>query len=173
MEYVTEWFKKYFSIRGETISRHFEKMITLLGAHFTAVYVKPLDPTFSEVPTQLQDHPIYWPHFQVCVIFYIWISAIVYKIIQCMWNWKLLMFLLELHQCDWWHTCDSGCTYWEVHSILWKKGYPTQNVMAACDFDMLFTFVLLGWEDATHDTSIFLDTIRKQSNNFFYPPPSL
>ena len=54
-----------------------------------------------------------------------------------------------------------------------KKGYPTQNVIAACDFDMLFTFVLLGWEGAVHDTSIFLDTIRKQSNNFFYPPPSL
>ena len=28
-----------------------------------------------------------------------------------------------------------------------RKGYPTQNVMAACDFDMLFTFVLLGWEE--------------------------
>ena len=54
-----------------------------------------------------------------------------------------------------------------------KKGYPTQNVIAACDFDMLFTFVLLGWEGAVHDTSIFLDTIRKQSNNFSYPPPSL
>ena len=23
-----------------------------------------------------------------------------------------------------------------------RKGYPTQNVMVACDFDMLFTFVL-------------------------------
>ena len=26
-----------------------------------------------------------------------------------------------------------------------KKGYPTQNVIAACDFDMLFTFVLPRW----------------------------
>ena len=43
-----------------------------------------------------------------------------------------------------------------------RKGYPTQNVMAACDFDMLFIFVLLGWEGAAHDTSIFLDTICKQ-----------
>ena len=63
--------QEIFQHSDETISRHFEKMITLLGAHFAAVYVKPSDPTFSEVPTQLQDHPIYWPHFQVCVIFYI------------------------------------------------------------------------------------------------------
>ena len=54
-----------------------------------------------------------------------------------------------------------------------RKGYPTQNVMVACDFDMLFTFVLPGWEGAAHDTHIFLDTIRKQSNNFPHPPPGL
>ena len=54
-----------------------------------------------------------------------------------------------------------------------RKGYPIQNVMAAYDFDMLFTFVLPGWEGAAHDTYIFLDTIRKQSNNFPHPPPGL
>ena len=37
-----------------------------------------------------------------------------------------------------------------------RKEYPTQNVKAACDFNMLFTFVLPGWEDAAYDTSIFL-----------------
>ena len=45
--------------------------------------------------------------------------------------------------------------------------------MVACDFDMLFTFVLPEWEGAAHDTHIFLDTIRKQSNNFPHPPPGL
>ena len=54
-----------------------------------------------------------------------------------------------------------------------RKGYPTQNVMAACDFDMLFTFVLLGCEGLVHDASIFLETIRKQSNNFPNPLPGL
>ena len=54
-----------------------------------------------------------------------------------------------------------------------RNEYPTQNVMAACDFDMLFTFVLFGWKGAAHDTHIFLDTIRKQSNNFSHPPPGL
>ena len=54
-----------------------------------------------------------------------------------------------------------------------RKGYPTQNVIAACDFDMLFSFVLPGWEGLAHNTSIFLDTIRKQSNNFPNPPLGL
>ena len=45
--------------------------------------------------------------------------------------------------------------------------------MVACDFDMLFIFVLPGWEGAAHDTHIFLDIIRKQSNNFPHPPPGL
>ena len=54
-----------------------------------------------------------------------------------------------------------------------RKGYPTQNVIAAYDFDMLFTFVFPEWEGSTHDTSIFLDTIRKQSNNYPNTPPSV
>ena len=54
-----------------------------------------------------------------------------------------------------------------------RKGYPTQNVIVAYDFDMLFTFVFPGWEGSTHDTSIFLDTIRKQSNNYPNTPPSV
>ena len=54
-----------------------------------------------------------------------------------------------------------------------RKGYPTQNVIAAYDFDMLFTFVLPGWEGLVHNTSIFLDTIRKQSNNFPNTPQSV
>jgi hypothetical protein len=43
--------------------------------------------------------------------------------------------------------------------------------MAACDFDLLFTFVMVGWEGAAHDTRIFLDSIRKHFVNFPKPPP--
>ena len=63
--------QEIFQHSGETISRHFEKMITLLGAPFAAAYIKPSDPTFSEVPTKIQDHPIYWPYFKVCILLYI------------------------------------------------------------------------------------------------------
>ena len=56
---------------------------------------------------------------------------------------------------------------------LGRKGVPTQNVMAACDFDSLFTFVMARWEGAAHDTCIFLDAIRTDSVNFPKPPPGI
>jgi hypothetical protein len=51
-----------------------------------------------------------------------------------------------------------------------RKGVPTQNVMAACDIDLLFTFVMAGWEGTAHDTRIFLDAIYTDSVNFPKPP---
>ena len=51
--------QEIFQHSGETINRYFEKMITLLGARFAAAYMKPSNPTFSEVPTKIQNHPIY------------------------------------------------------------------------------------------------------------------
>jgi hypothetical protein len=54
-----------------------------------------------------------------------------------------------------------------------RKGIITQNVMAACDFDLLFTFIMAGWEGAAHDTRIFLDAIRRPSANFSKPPSGI
>lgn len=51
-----------------------------------------------------------------------------------------------------------------------RKGRPTQNVMAACDFNMCFTFVLPGWEGSAHDTRVFYSAIRDTSKNFPMPP---
>jgi hypothetical protein len=45
--------------------------------------------------------------------------------------------------------------------------------MAACDFDLLFTFIMAGWEGAAHDTRIFLDAIRRPSANFSKPPSGI
>ncbi|XP_050247606.1 protein ALP1-like [Quercus robur] len=52
-----------------------------------------------------------------------------------------------------------------------RKGVTSFNVMVVCDFDLLFTFVMAGWEGAVHDTRIFLDVIHRQSVNFPKPPP--
>ena len=50
-------------------------------------------------------------------------------------------------------------------------GYPTQNVMAVCDFDMRFTSIVAGWPGSAHDTRIFKDTLRKYEEEFPHPPP--
>jgi hypothetical protein len=47
---------------------------------------------------------------------------------------------------------------------------PTQNVMAACSFDMQFTFVWAGWEGSAHDTRIFLEAIDNPCIKFPKPP---
>ncbi|KAK2652342.1 hypothetical protein Ddye_012198, partial [Dipteronia dyeriana] len=51
-----------------------------------------------------------------------------------------------------------------------RKGIPTQNVMAACDFKMQFIFAVAGWEGSAHDSRIFQKTIWDPALNFPKPP---
>ncbi|GMJ07016.1 hypothetical protein like AT5G28950 [Hibiscus trionum] len=46
---------------------------------------------------------------------------------------------------------------------------PTINVLAACDFDLLFTYVLNGQKGSAHDSRNFLDTINNSNLNFLKP----
>jgi hypothetical protein len=36
-----------------------------------------------------------------------------------------------------------------------RKTSPTQNLMVVVDFDLMFTYVLAGWEGSAHDSHIF------------------
>jgi hypothetical protein len=54
-----------------------------------------------------------------------------------------------------------------------RKGVPTQNVMAACDFNMCFTFISAGWEGSAHDTRVFTHAITTPSMKFPHPPPGI
>ncbi|XP_071680294.1 uncharacterized protein [Lolium perenne] len=42
-----------------------------------------------------------------------------------------------------------------------RKHYTSQNVLAAVDFDMRFTYVLSRWEGSTHDASILDDSLLR------------
>lgn len=53
---------------------------------------------------------------------------------------------------------------------LCRKGVTTQNVMAACDFDMFFTFVLAGWPGSVHDMRVFDDAMTTYKDDFPHPP---
>ncbi|KAL6906159.1 hypothetical protein ACP4OV_003760 [Aristida adscensionis] len=44
-----------------------------------------------------------------------------------------------------------------------RKSFPTQNVMAAVDFDLRFTYVLAGWEGTTHDAVVLADALKRQN----------
>ena len=59
------------------------------------------------------------------------------------------------------------------HPYRGGKGITTTNCIYACDFDMKFTFVCVGWEGLAHDTRIFLSCLNNESVNFPKPPPGL
>ena len=42
-----------------------------------------------------------------------------------------------------------------------RKHYTSQNVLAAVDFNMKFTYVLAGWEGSAHDASILGDSMSR------------
>ena len=50
-----------------------------------------------------------------------------------------------------------------------RKGVTTQNVMAICDFDMRFIFVVAGWPGSVHDTRVWADA-RAEYPSFPHPP---
>jgi hypothetical protein len=42
-----------------------------------------------------------------------------------------------------------------------RKGFPSQNVLAACSFDLKFVYVLAGWEGSGSDAGIFAEAVCK------------
>ncbi len=44
-----------------------------------------------------------------------------------------------------------------------RKNYATQNVMAAVDFDLRFTYVLAGWEGTAHDALVLRDALEREN----------
>ncbi|CAL9000741.1 unnamed protein product [Prunus brigantina] len=50
-----------------------------------------------------------------------------------------------------------------------RKILITQNVMCACSFDMMFTFVYTGWEGTANDSRVFIDAVMRPENEFPFP----
>jgi hypothetical protein len=44
-----------------------------------------------------------------------------------------------------------------------RKSHPIQNVMAAVDFVLRFTFVMTEWEGTTHDAPILRDALEREN----------
>jgi len=49
-----------------------------------------------------------------------------------------------------------------------RKGYLSQNVLAACNFKIEFTYILAGWEGSAHDGVVYRNTVYK--HGFITPP---
>ncbi|KAI9126084.1 hypothetical protein K1719_003502 [Acacia pycnantha] len=102
--------------------------------------VRPPDFQFKEISSQLRDDSRYWLYFQGCI------GAI-----------------------DGSHIPVIPPTNDQIHFI-GSKGYPTHNVMLACNFDMIFTFVVVGWPSTAHDTC-FLSFVLEEMKSVLPHPP--
>nr|XP_028960010.1 uncharacterized protein LOC108175249 [Malus domestica] len=49
----------------------------------------------------------------------------------------------------------------EVASYRDRHGKITQNVLAACNFDLEFLYVLSGWEGSAHDSKVLDDAVSR------------
>jgi hypothetical protein len=55
-----------------------------------------------------------------------------------------------------------------------RKNYTSQNVLAAVDFDLKFTYVLAGWEGSANNVCILTDSLNRPDgihlpDDKFYP----
>ena len=50
-----------------------------------------------------------------------------------------------------------------------RKGFHSQNILAACSFDMKFTYMLTGYEGSCHDARMLAEAIAFKG--FPIPPP--
>ncbi|WCJ38260.1 hypothetical protein M5689_019332 [Euphorbia peplus] len=128
-----------FQYSGETVSRIFKEVLDAMDG-LSRDKLRPRDPEFSDIPSQIANDTRYMPHFKDCI------GAIDGTHIE--------VIIAEEDQLRY-----RG-----------RKGTPTINVMAACDFYLLFTYVLTGWEGSGHDSRIFQDAISNPCLNFPKPP---
>ena len=130
-----------FKHSGETVSRKFFEVLQSLVA-FSRDIIQAPDCEFKEIPSKVREDYRFWPHFKGAI------GAIDGTHIRAVITPK-----------------EDAIPY------IGRKGYPTQNVMAICNFDMLFTFVQAGWEGSAHDTRILTATLEKYKNTNIFPHP--
>ena len=61
------------------------------------------------------------------------------------------------------HIFVSKCLM-RMHQDIGGKGYPTQNLLEQCSFDLKFTYVLLGWEGIASDSRIIKSALIRNNN---------
>lgn len=102
--------------------------------------IKPIYMQFRDVPSHIMRDERYMPYFKDCI------GAI-----------------------DGTHV-DARVPVEDQVAYIGRHDTTTQNVMAVCDFNMCFTFIVAGWEGSAHDSRIFNRAIADRDGNFPHPP---
>ncbi|XP_026451850.1 uncharacterized protein LOC113352220 [Papaver somniferum] len=136
-----------FQHSNETVYRHFKKVLKalcLLGC----LIIKP--PNMDEIPPEIMTNPKFYP----CIV--------------------SLAFTVDNSKQDCVGAIDgthiSACVPASKQiPFRGRKAQITQNIMCACSFDMLFTFVYTGWEGTANDARVLMDAISNEENKFPMP----
>ncbi|KAL5798550.1 hypothetical protein ACOSQ2_003370 [Xanthoceras sorbifolium] len=51
----------------------------------------------------------------------------------------------------------------DINSYRNRHGTISQNVLAACNFDLEFIYVLSGWEGSVHDSKVISDVLLRRN----------
>ncbi|KAL5567113.1 hypothetical protein UlMin_030277 [Ulmus minor] len=97
-------------------------------------------PNFDAIPDEIRWNPKYYPYFQNCV------GAI-----------------------DGTHIAAHAPAD-VANNFRGQKSTVTSNMLAICSFDMLFTYVVTGWEGAVHDSRVLTTQIEDPTSGFPHPP---
>lgn len=103
-------------------------------------YIRPQDCIFYDIPPKIQNNRPYWPFFKN------FIGVI---------NGTHVLYVISPS---------------DLPKFVERKGYPTQNILVVCDYDMCFTFAFLGWEGTTHDACVFQHALTIPYMNFPHSP---
>ncbi|XP_059637487.1 protein ALP1-like [Cornus florida] len=134
--------------RNRVVAERFQHSTETISRHFHAVLLAVCQlgthiitpPNFSVIPNKIRESSRFYPYFRHCV------GAI-----------------------DGTHIPATLPASTQL-PFRGRKGYTTQNVMAVCDFDMRFTYVLAGWEGSANDSRILNECTENEAINFPAPP---
>ncbi|RVW75767.1 putative nuclease HARBI1 [Vitis vinifera] len=135
------------NLRNRTMKFYFKRSSETISRHFHQVLraIISLDDVFLKqpdglkCPQEIKDNTKFWPYFKDCI------GAI-----------DGSHFRVKVSN-------DV------VHRYRGRNYYPTQNVLAACSFDLKFTYVLPGWEGSASDSRILDNALVRDFDKLIVP----
>ncbi|CAL5365309.1 unnamed protein product [Camellia sinensis] len=135
------------NLRNRTIKFFYRRSGETVSRHFHQVLkaIISLEDIFLKqpdgfnCPPEIRNNPKYWPYFKDCV------GAI-----------DGTHFRVRVPNKD-------------AQRYRGRKCYPTQNALAACSFDLKFTYILPGWEGSASDSRILDNALTREMDKFIVP----
>jgi hypothetical protein len=132
---------------GSTISLAVREVLRAIES-IQSRYIKP---TISTVPAQIASNPKFYPYFADCI------GALDGTHINC--TALTASQLISTAVMTGTHI-PAIVTVASAAPFRNRKGFISQNVLGVCDFDMRFTYILVGWEGSAHDGRVLSDALQ-------------